>query len=90
MVQLIINNTVNVKVNPVIIFFRLPYYGDEVVLLIKSCIKTVKADCLQDLSRSPLPCQSNIVYEFECPECSVNYVGKLKVLLMKELLSFVG
>ena len=53
MVQLIINNTVNVKVNPVIIFFRLPYYGDEVVLLIKSCIKTVKADCLQDLSRSP-------------------------------------
>ena len=42
------NNTVNNKLDPLIIYFRFPYYNDKRVSLIKSCIRTTKAHCLKD------------------------------------------
>ena len=39
---------VNNKAYPVIIYFGVLYYGDKRVSMIKSCIRTIKHNCLKD------------------------------------------
>ena len=39
---------VNKKTDPAIIYFRFLYYGDKGASLIKSCIRTIKRNCLND------------------------------------------
>ena len=64
------------------------YYGNKGCSLIKSCIHKIKSHNTKDKSnntkdKTPILNQSFAVYEFVCPGCSANYVGKTERTLFE-------
>ena len=78
------------KKDPVINYFRFPYYGDKGFQILKSYIRKIKLNCKNDP-----PVLFKILYgvcnvPWLCPGCGANYVRKTERIYMNDVLNMHG
>ncbi len=58
----------------------------NVNVLIRTRITTTELDMLTNAKdKVPKPNKSNVVYEFTCPKCNINYIGKTNRMLLERV-----
>ena len=91
-----------------IIYVEMSYYSDKRPLLLKSCLRKIRSNCVKtrsirfktqyDVNRIELYCNTKdktavlsylfVVYNFSCPGCGANYIGKTERTLHERIAEY--